>query len=74
MQTPEEKHPDEEYTEEEKTLRIYRIIRFRKNARSRTIRTGLTLLEAQRHCSDPKTHGSGWFDGYDLMKGVSKDK
>ena len=39
----------------------------------RTIKTGLSLEEAQAHCSDPKTstHGkpdkSGWtwFDGYD---------
>ena len=29
------------------------------------IRTGLTLEEAQEHCSDPETREEGeWFDGY----------
>ena len=50
-----------------------------KQGRKRTIETGLTLEEAQRHCSDPesssrKTTGAkarritrrngNWFDGY----------
>jgi hypothetical protein len=31
----------------------------------RTIKTGLTLEEAQEHCNDPKTRKDGeWFDGY----------
>ena len=59
----------------------YRIIRYYYNAgiRSRTIRTGLTLTEAQVYCSDPETSSStctsavgrartrklgAWFDGY----------
>lgn len=71
MQT--EKHTDEEYTTEEKTLRIYRIIRFYKQGGRRTTRNGLTLQEAQRHCCDPKTTTPDYFDGYDLMKGVSRD-
>lgn len=25
---------------------------------------GLTLEEAQEHCSDPETSGDGWFDGF----------
>lgn len=25
---------------------------------------GLTLEEAQEHCSDERTSGDGWFDGY----------
>ena len=53
--------------------RIYRIIRFRQNGIPRTVRKNVTLTEAQRHCSDPKTHGvrAGvrWFDGYDYMPG-----
>ncbi len=69
-----DKHADDQYTDEERTLRIYRIIRFRLHGRPRTTRNGLTLQEVQRHCSDPKTHGNGWFDGYDLMKGVSRKK
>lgn len=59
--------------------RCYRIIRFYKpglssNARAgykdrRTIRSNVTLTEAQAHCSRPDTKGPGWFDGYDYMKG-----
>lgn len=60
------------FTVEEKTLRIYRIIRFR-HGKSRTIKKGLTLEEAQEHCSNPNTKGTGWFDGYDLMKGIKCD-
>ena len=51
--------------------RCYRIIRFYRNGRRpRTIRNGLSKTEAQAHCSREDTHGPGWFDGYDLMKGV----
>lgn len=63
---------DENYTDDERALRIYRIIRFRQNGRPRTVRNGLTLQEAQLHCGNPETHGEGWFDGYDYIKGVSK--
>ena len=42
----------------------YKIIRFRRNKRSRTIKSGLSLKEAQAHCSKKSTHGEGWFDGY----------
>ena len=49
--------------------RIYRIVRFRFHGRPRTIRTGVTLTEAQAHCAKDSTHGLGWFDGYDYMKG-----
>lgn len=42
----------------------YRIVRFRFKGDNETIRTGLTLEEAQDHCEDPSTHGDGWFDGY----------
>ena len=51
-------------------MAIYRIIRFREGKRSRTIKTGLTLAEAQAHCQRADTKGPGWFDGYDVVKGV----
>jgi hypothetical protein len=53
----------------------YRIVRFYQNdRRPRTIKTGLTLSEAQAHCHREDTHGPGWFDGYDYMKGVKRPK
>ena len=42
----------------------YKIVRHRFNKPSRVVQTGLSLEQAQAHCSDPKTHGEGWFDGY----------
>ncbi len=52
------------------TIFCYRIIRFRMNGKPRTIKKGLSLEEAQKHCSREDTKGQGWFDGYELMKGV----
>lgn len=48
----------------------YKIVRFYRNGRNpKVMRKGLTLREAQEHCSDPKTHKEGvWFDGYDEEK------
>lgn len=43
----------------------YKIIRFRFKGTKRTIKTGLTLEQAQEHCSRDDTHGDGWFDGYE---------
>lgn len=45
---------------------MYKIVRFYKSGRkSRVIRSGLTLKEAQLHCNDPRTKKDGvWFDGY----------
>lgn len=59
--------------------RCYRIVRHRFNGKARTIRTGLTLAEAQAHCQREDTHGgtgnARWFDGYDYMKGCApKDR
>ena len=48
---------------------IYRIIRFRKSGSKRTIKSGVTLEEAQEHCGKESTHGPNWFDGYDYIKG-----
>ena len=42
----------------------YKVIRFRFNGNSRTIKKGLTLEQAQAHCNDEKSAGNGWFDGY----------
>jgi len=60
---------------------MYKVIRFYRDAgiRKRVIHTGLTLEEAQKHCSDPETSSrtctnavgrrrtrqvGAWFDGY----------
>jgi hypothetical protein len=59
---------------------MYKIARFYQNgSRRRTIKTGLTLAEAQAHCKDPETSSrtatsaaakrrtkiqGPWFDGY----------
>ena len=55
------------------SIRCYRIIRFRERGRPRTIRSNMTLAEAQAWCSREDTHGhsrgSRWFDGYDYMAG-----
>jgi len=55
--------------------RIYRIIRFRQGSKPRTIRSNVTLTEAQAHCSREDTHGVRggvrWFDGYNYMRGCS---
>tara|TARA_R100000995_G_scaffold37274_1_gene17084 strand:+ start:6315 stop:6530 length:216 start_codon:yes stop_codon:yes gene_type:complete len=54
----------------------YKIVRqyFSDNKRPRTIKTGLTLEEAQAHCRDPATSNvdaenpeDKWFDGYTEM-------
>lgn len=60
---------------------MYKVIRFYRDrpGQHRTIETGLTLEQAQKHCSDPETSSSTctkssgkqrtrrvgpWFDGY----------
>jgi hypothetical protein len=60
----------------------YKIIRMYQNhdIRSKTIKTGLTLKEAQKHCQDPETSSrtcttsagkartkrcGPWFEGYE---------
>lgn len=43
----------------------YKVIRFSMTEPKEVIKTGLTLEEAQEHCSRDDTHGDGWFDGYD---------
>jgi hypothetical protein len=53
------------------------IRRFRFNGPSETIKTGLTVAEAQEWCSRDDTHGVNpdgtvlWFDGYELDPGDS---
>ena len=45
---------------------MYKIIRFYADDRPQeTIKTGLSLQEAQEHCSREDTREEGiWFDGY----------
>ena len=44
----------------------YHIVRKYRNMEhpdhNKEIDSGLTLNEAQEHCSDPDTSGDGWFD------------
>jgi hypothetical protein len=42
----------------------YKIIRFSFKGNNRVIKRGLTLEQAQEHCSKDSTSGEGWFDGY----------
>jgi hypothetical protein len=48
-------------------MTTYRIIRFRfqQYGDRDVVRDGLTLEEAQAHCTRDDTHGDGWFDGYE---------
>jgi len=46
-------------------MTLYNIVRFKFKGRSRIIKRGLTLEEAQEHCRNPETSGDGWFDGYE---------
>ena len=43
----------------------YKIIRFSFMKSNKVIKRGLTLEEAQEHCSKNSTSGDGWFDGYE---------
>jgi len=58
---------------------VYKIVRHYMRGRNVTLKKGLTLEEAQRHCSDPETSSrtatkfagrrrtivrGPWFDGY----------
>ena len=52
--------------------RIYRIIRFCYNGKPRTVRSNVTLTEAQAHCRREDTRAEWrWFDGYDYMRGCA---
>ncbi len=48
-------------------METYKIVRFyapHMNQDSDTVKTGLTLEEAQDHCNREDTHCDNWFDGY----------
>lgn len=52
-------------------MKTYKIIRFyqltdnkKQRKENEVIKTGLTLEEAKRHCSQENTHSSDWFDGF----------
>ena len=47
------------------TYSIIRIYHPSLNKSSRIIKRGLTLEEAQEHCSDPSTATDDWFDGFE---------
>lgn len=53
-----------EACEDECDEATYSIVRHRFQGERETMRTGLTLEEAQAHCQREDTHGDGWFDGY----------
>lgn len=59
--------PGNSERQESEETAMYKIIRFRFRGNRRTIKTGLTLEQAQAHCNNPKTKGDGWFDGYEKM-------
>jgi hypothetical protein len=47
------------------TYKIFRSFNPSLKRENETIKTGLTLEEAQEHCQDPNTREDGvWFDGY----------
>ena len=47
------------------TYKIFRSFHPTLDREPETVKTGLTLDEAQKHCQDPDTHEEGvWFDGY----------
>ncbi len=48
----------------DKQYNIYRYFASSKRE-TKLIKSGVTLEEAQKHCSDPSTRKAGeWFDGY----------
>lgn len=63
--SPKNRVPQELMRWKSKSKGKYKIVRFyRDNRKSRTMRTGLTLEQAQKHCQDPKTSTRTYFDGY----------
>ena len=74
---PEEHEPERDFDGEDLDgPACYRIVRFYSHGRQRRriIKRGLTLREAQAHCSDPSTSGgdfdkgTAWFDGYEMAR------
>ncbi len=60
-------------TKTEKNSGKYKIIRFFKNGKKKTMLTGVSLAFAQQHCSSDDSKGTTgrgveWFDGYDEIK------
>ena len=42
----------------------YKIVRYQFYGEPEVVKRGLTLEEARKYCSDPKTEGIDWFEGY----------
>jgi len=61
---------------------MYKIVRMRFHGRNTTIKTGLTLEQAQAHCRDPLTHGlsnphrpgKGKCDEHGIQKGAGYEE
>ena len=47
------------------TYRIIRVYRPDLAKRSKIVKASVSLEEAQKHCSDPMTSTSQWFDTYE---------
>lgn len=47
-------------------MQTYKIVRYYRDnpSNNKVIKKGLTLEEAQKHCTNEATQGDGWFDGY----------
>jgi len=56
---------DQKHKKKKNSMKTYKIIKFTFNGSPRLITRGLTLEEAQAHCSRDDTHGEGWFHGYE---------
>jgi hypothetical protein len=55
-----------DFQHKRRKIMLYRIVRFFKDDRySRTIKSGLSLEEAQAHCQDEVTSTKEYFDGYE---------
>ena len=45
-------------------VQSFDVFRYYKRGKREMIASGLTLEQAQAHCSKEETHGATWFDGY----------
>jgi hypothetical protein len=50
-----------------KSKHSYKIVRYYEDKPNRTVKKGVTLEDARKHCSKKSSRGRGWFDGYTKM-------